>query len=91
MTYDEYMLTKRNIFIYNGQSEEELKKDLFNSYKYDCLNIDEQYKYLSIKPPAGTIIVGSDMMDKWISSKQAFYGWNIQIVKDYATKEIKIK
>lgn len=81
----------RNVIIYNGQSEEELKKYLFTFFKYDCTNIDEKYKYLSIKPPAGTILIGSDMMDKWIADKQAFCGWNIQIVKDYATKEIKIK
>ena len=91
MTYEEYVLSKTNKFVYKGESEEELKIILRDVFDYDFSTYRENHKYEPIKPPAGTIFVGTDVNDGWISDKHAFYGWNIQFCKSVTSDEIKFK
>jgi hypothetical protein len=91
MTYEEYVLSKTNKFVYRGQSEEELKIILQNSFGYNCSAIRKGDEYIPVKPPAGTIFVGNDVNNGWIADKKAFYGWNIQFVKGLISDEIKFK
>ena len=88
MTYKEYVLSKTNKFVYKGESEEELKIVLKSVFGYDISTYRENE---SIKPPAGTIFVGTDVNNGWISDKHAFYGWNIQFCKNVTSDEIKFK
>ena len=91
MTYEEYVLSKTNKFVYKGESEEELKIALKSVFGYDISTYRESHKYESIKPPAGTIFVGTDVNNGWISDKHAFYGWSIQFCKNVTSDEIKFK
>lgn len=52
--------------------------------------IEEDKKYIPIKPPAGTIFVGKDMKTGWISNINSFYDSNIQFV-NVDSKLIKFK
>lgn len=67
-------------YIYNGESEEELKEKLKNIFGERCLY--ERCKYESVKPPCGIIYVYDDVNRGWIADKAAFYGWNFMIVKN---------
>lgn len=42
-------------------TENELKEIIRNIYGYNYEIIEEDKKYIQIKPPAGTIFVGKDM------------------------------
>ena len=91
MTYEEYVLSKTNKFVYKGESEEQLKTALKNIFEYDISAYREEHKYEPIKPPIGTIFVGTDVNSGWISDKHAFYGWNIQFCKSITSDKIKFK
>ena len=67
-------------YIYNGESEEELKEKLKNIFGESCLYA--RCKYESVKPPCGIIYVYDDVNRGWIADKAAFYGWNFMIVKN---------
>ena len=65
---------------------EEIKK-----IEDNCKIKSKEQFYEPIKPPAGTIFVGTDVNNGWISDKHAFYGWNIQFCKSVTSDEIKFK
>lgn len=67
-------------YIYNGESEEELKERLKNIFGDGCLC--ERYKYDSVKPPIGAIYVYDEFNNGWIAGKAAFCGWNFVIVRN---------
>lgn len=65
-------------YIYNGESEEELKTRLKNIFGDGCMC--ERYKYDSVKPPIGTIYVYDEFNYGWVAGKAAFCGWNFVVV-----------
>lgn len=67
-------------YIYNGESEEELKERLKNIFGDGCLC--ERYKYDSVKPPIGAIYVYDKFNHGWVTGKAAFCGWNFVIVRN---------
>ena len=74
---------RRIRFVYHGETEDELTKAL--GVVSDCPEI-----YESTKPPIGTIFVGTEYSDTWITRIHAFRGWNIVICR-CRTGEIQLK